>query len=138
MKIISAIFIILGIFIVCYPKICEVIAEKDECIKKYQEEISNKEKDDLKLEFEKANLYNRILSGEITGKICERYEDILNLANDGIMSYIEIPKISVKLPIYHGTQSEDMKKGVRSYRKNIISNWRKFNTLCINRTYWSC
>ena len=31
------------------------------------------------------------------------YEDLLNLANNGIMGYIEIPAINIDLPIYHGT-----------------------------------
>jgi sortase A len=30
----------------------------------------------------------------------------------GIMGYVEIPKISVMLPIYHGTKEENLKKGV--------------------------
>ena len=34
------------------------------------------------------------------------------MSEDGIMSYIEIPKIQVYLPIYHGTEEEIMKKGV--------------------------
>ncbi|MER2142620.1 MAG: class C sortase [Eubacteriales bacterium] len=31
------------------------------------------------------------------------YETLLNLTGSGIMGYIEIPKISCSLPIYHGT-----------------------------------
>lgn len=31
------------------------------------------------------------------------YEQILNMSGDGIMGFIEIPTIDVKLPIYHGT-----------------------------------
>ena len=33
----------------------------------------------------------------------EDYENLLNLAGDGIMGYIEIPSIRCSLPIYHGT-----------------------------------
>ena len=117
LEIISIILIVLGLSIIFEPKICKIITEKNqsECIKKHQEEISYIENDDLNKEFEKAKLYNDILSGEIIGKVCEKYDEILNLSKDGIMSYIEIPKISVNLPIYHGTQSEEMKKGVRPY-----------------------
>ena len=34
----------------------------------------------------------------------ERYEALLNVSGNGIMGYIEIPKINVSLPIYHGTE----------------------------------
>ena len=34
----------------------------------------------------------------------ERYEKLLNVSGDGIMAYIEIPKIGCRLPIYHGTK----------------------------------
>ena len=42
----------------------------------------------------------------------EDYEDLLNLAGDGIMGYIEIPMIQVNLPIYHGTDSKTLDIGV--------------------------
>ena len=33
----------------------------------------------------------------------EKYEQLLNVGDNGIMGYIEIPSIDVTLPIYHGT-----------------------------------
>ena len=39
------------------------------------------------------------------------FEDLLNLANNGIMGYIEIPTINIDLPIYHGTTGAAMEKG---------------------------
>ena len=42
----------------------------------------------------------------------EDYENLLNLAGDGIMGYIEIPMIQVNLPIYHGTDSKTLDIGV--------------------------
>lgn len=33
----------------------------------------------------------------------EEYNSLLNVGNDGIMGYIQIPRIRVSLPIYHGT-----------------------------------
>jgi len=34
----------------------------------------------------------------------QTYESLLNIGGDGIMGYIEIPKINVLLPVYHGTR----------------------------------
>jgi len=40
------------------------------------------------------------------------YHSILNIRGDGMMGYIRIPAISVKLPIYHGTGEDILEKGV--------------------------
>ena len=40
------------------------------------------------------------------------YEEVLNVANNGIMGYIEIPKINVSLVIYHGTDEKLLQKGI--------------------------
>ncbi len=40
------------------------------------------------------------------------YEDTLNVVNNGMMGYIEIPKISVSLVIYHTIEEEILQKGI--------------------------
>ena len=40
------------------------------------------------------------------------YDSQLNIAGDSIMGYVEIPKIQVLLPIYHGTKGETLERGV--------------------------
>ena len=42
----------------------------------------------------------------------ENYDNQLNIAGSGIMGYVEIPKIQVNLPIYHGTDAEVLDRGV--------------------------
>lgn len=42
----------------------------------------------------------------------EDYENQLDIAGNGIMGYVEIPKIQVHLPIYHGTDAEVLDRGV--------------------------
>lgn len=42
----------------------------------------------------------------------EPYADLLNTDGGGLMGYIDIPKIDVNLPIYHGTTSEVLAGGV--------------------------
>ncbi len=39
-----------------------------------------------------------------------KYLSCLNLTGDGMMGYIQIPKISVKIPIYHTTSEEVLQK----------------------------
>ncbi len=78
------------------------------------EKISEK---DLGLERERAAEYNRKLSrsgimGELTQEQEAEYEQLLNTDGTGIMGYLEIPAISVNLPIYHGTSDEALARGV--------------------------
>ncbi len=70
------------------------------------ESLSPKDYSDI---IEQAESYNDALSqlnfplsdyDQIDG-----YKDCLNAGNDGIMGYIDIDKIQVKLPIYHGTSA---------------------------------
>ena len=67
--------------------------------------------------FKKAEAYNQALS-EQTDRIMfqakkdKEYESILNLGGDGIMGYIEIPKIQINIPIYHYTSDDVLEKGI--------------------------
>ena len=45
-------------------------------------------------------------------KNADSYGALLNMTSDGVMGYLEIPSISVNLPIYHGTDAEILERGV--------------------------
>ena len=51
-------------------------------------------------------------SNEALLNAVEQYSELLNLAGDGIMGYVEIPTIGVNLPIYHGTNNSTLERGV--------------------------
>jgi len=61
--------------------------------------------------------YNNNLSELVNGfsydtdSVIDGYDDILNF-DDGLIGYIDIPKINVKLPIYHGDTDKVLEKGV--------------------------
>ena len=40
------------------------------------------------------------------------YETLLNVAGDSIMGYVQIPRINVSLPIYHGTGRDSLDRGI--------------------------
>lgn len=113
----SIIIILFGIILIGYPKISEKIVEKNqiESVKKYDEDILNSEENIKNEEYKKAEKYNQMINGELLNNKELDYNNILNISKNGIMSYINIPKISVNLPIYHGTENEQMKSGVRAY-----------------------
>ena len=111
-SVIAIILIIIGIVILLYPKISNYIEKKNqiEFIKEYKENISKMEITTKDEEYQKAEKYNEYLNG-LENKNSD-YEEILNISENGIMAYIEIPKISVYLPIYHGTKEDILKKGI--------------------------
>lgn len=121
--IIAIIFIIVGTGIFLYPSISNYFAEKNhvEAIRNYDKMVVKIGEDSLKKEKEKAQTYNENLSGDpvhdpfVLGSgyaLPENYKEVLNISGDGIMGYIQIPKILVDLPIYHGTSEEVLEKGV--------------------------
>lgn len=121
--IIALIFIIVGGCIFLYPNVSNYFAEKNqtEAIREYSEAVSNFDQEKIDEELQKAQTYNENLSGEpvhdpfVEGSgyaMPKNYKEVLNIAEDGVMAYVEIPKISVYLPIYHGTSSEVLEKGV--------------------------
>lgn len=121
--IIAAIFII-GLSLLLYPTIANKwnTYRQSQLISNYDDTVSQMEKDgeiDYKAEWKKAQDYNNALvpmilpdSFAVADAKEERdtaYESCLNITGDGIMGTVEIPKIDVKLPIYHYTTEEVLK-----------------------------
>ena len=107
-----------------YPDISNYVNQKyaSGIFTAYQEVIAQTDNTVLVREWEKAIAYNQTLiprtntDGNYTQEALlsasEEYDSMLNLNGDGIMGYIEIPKINVHLPIYHGTGDSSLSKGV--------------------------
>lgn len=103
-----------------YPVISNYVNRKyaSEIYTAYQEAIAQTDDTMLEQERDRAAAYNQaLISGngftqDALQSASESYDSILNLAGDGIMGYVEIPKISVRLPIYHGTGDSVLRKGV--------------------------
>lgn len=121
--IMAIILILVGSAVFLYPNISNYLAKKNQvtAIRTYEENVVELEEEDLSEELEAATTYNQSLSGEPlhdpfvanSGYILpDNYKQVLNITEDGIMAYIKIPKISVYLPIYHGTTSDILEKGV--------------------------
>ena len=108
--IILVIVLILGVMILLYPTVSDYwnSFHQSRAIASYLEQIENIDPVDYEKEWARAEQYNRELSGKpnrfmLSEEEYAEYETMLNLTGSGIMGYIEIPKISCSLPIYHGT-----------------------------------
>lgn len=111
--------ILLGAGAAAYPLIASINNEHTQSLvqTEYEEKLQQLDTSEIDEALKKAHEYNKTISTvqiEDIDKIKESlppYEDLLNLANNGIMGYIEIPAINIDLPIYHGTTGAAMEKG---------------------------
>lgn len=83
----------------------------------YEKQMESMEDAELAAALEAANAYNAALrpvryTKAALDAAAVGYDDLLNLYGNGIMAYVEIPKIHVNLPIYHGTTTEVLEKGI--------------------------
>lgn len=129
-KIVSYILIgvifLAGLSIMLYPTISNYVNQytQNQVMTKYDGVVAKASKQDLDKHWEEAHSYNEELAqgnaplGDAFGRdeagteVDSRYESILNLAGNGVMGTVEIPKIKVKLPIYHGTKEAVLQVGI--------------------------
>ena len=122
--VLAAILFLLSLGLTLYPVISNFINQKyaSEIHTAYQEVIEQTDNTELLKARELAVSYNRAItpgstteeaySQEALLAASEDYDSQLNIGADGIMGYVEIPKISVNLPIYHGTGNDSLDRGV--------------------------
>ena len=113
------IVILLGAGAAAYPLIASINNEHTQSLVQtdYEEKLQQLDTSEIDAALAAAREYNKTISTvqiEDVDKIkadLPPYEDLLNLANNGIMGYIMIPAINIDLPIYHGTTGAAMEKG---------------------------
>ena len=124
-KIVIILIFLAGLSLLLYPFIANQWNNhrQKQLIGNYESVISDKEAAgniDYAAEMKKAEAYNDALLPSIlpdsfavadaSTETDSSYEDSLNIAGDGMMGIVEIPKIAIKLPIYHGTGDEVLQK----------------------------
>lgn len=113
---------VLALGIVVYPLVSNFCSEKYRSLveTKYTKAVEKLDDTEIIAAKEVAQAYNATLSivtdnaysREALAQAAESYDELLNVRGDGIMGYVEIPKISVNLPIYHGTGESSLSRGV--------------------------
>ncbi|MCI6948916.1 MAG: class C sortase [Oribacterium sp.] len=121
-RIIATILIILlflaGLGIVLYPYVSEYVNAKhaSRVVVNYDDAVKEITPEDFSQYFEVAEEYNERLRQNPNpfseDSRTEGYETALNVDGSGMMGYLEIPKISVKLPFYHGTSGAVLNEAV--------------------------
>ncbi len=121
-KILKKISFLIGLILCLYPLVSGIVQQQAQkgVVATYQQMIESSSTSSIEDTLTKANEYNEALfrsktsvlsSEEINILSEENYNQTLDMGN-GIMGSIEIPKISVNLPIYHGTSDEVLSVGV--------------------------
>ncbi|OUN94536.1 class C sortase [Blautia sp. An46] len=122
--IIFGLMFLIGFGILVYPTVADQwnTYRQSRLISSYENRIQEMEPEDFTAEWEKARAFNDTLTQnsiyeDVFGEEDQELEDtdywqILNVGGDGVMGYLSIPKINIKLSIYHGTSDEVLQTGV--------------------------
>jgi len=108
---ILVLMLIIGLSLLLYPSFADYWNSftQSRAIVSYAEQLQNMDEDQFADLWAEAHAYNASLLERynvflLTEEQQAQYPTLLNIGNDGIMGYIEIPKIGVTLPLYHGTE----------------------------------
>lgn len=114
--------IVVGLGIILYPLISNQLSKMNyqKVIDNYQNTVHQKKNSQNEQFINEARAYNHALTSTNIVDVFQNpksessneYLSILNINNNGMMGYISIPKIDVRIPIYHGTSSDILQKGV--------------------------
>ncbi len=108
--ILLVLILLTGVSLLLYPTVSDYwnSFHQSQAIASYVEAVAEIDNTDYEKMWQEAVAYNEKLKDNSgrwtpTDEELEEYERLLNVSDTGIMGYIEIPKINVSLPIYHGT-----------------------------------
>ncbi|HJC09925.1 MAG TPA: class C sortase [Candidatus Blautia merdigallinarum] len=122
--ILFGILFLIGFGILIYPTAADQwnTYRQSRLISSYEAAVEKMEPEDFSLQWEKARAFNDSFSinniyGDIFGSEEQELTDtaywqVLNVGGDGVMGYLSIPKIHVRLSIYHGVEEEVLQTGV--------------------------
>ena len=109
-NIILCLVILIGIGLLSYPTVSDWwnSFHQTRAVASYAAAVSQMKTEDYDRLFAEADDYNRKLAGtgmkwSMTDEEIQEYNNVLDISDNGIMGYIDIPRIRQTLPIYHGT-----------------------------------
>lgn len=108
--------------VLLYPTISDYLSRihSSQVIQSYEKSVIGLDQETKDTMLKDAQTYNSSLIGKeelydpfmSIEKVDKYYMSLLNSNGDGVMGYIQIPRIDVKLPIYHTTSEKVLQKGV--------------------------
>lgn len=122
--ILAAIAFLLALGLTLYPLISDWYVTRHESVlqTEYLEQLKQTDDSVLAAALEAAVKYNEaimpgareedVFSGAALSVAAEGYGELLNITGNGLMGYVEIPKLGLTLPVYHGTAADTLDRGV--------------------------
>lgn len=104
-----------GLSLFLYPTLSDLYNDylNKKLIGEYEDAFASIDQETYEKAMQDAEAYNENFNNQ--DKLEElglTYENVLNVANNGVMGYIEIPKISVSLVIYHSIEEDLLQNGI--------------------------
>ena len=115
---------LIGFGILAYPTVSNKwnTYRQSRLISNYEQAVSDMQPEDYTKEWEAArefdstlvqnNIYGDVFGSDDVDMKDTDYWKVLNVAGDGVMGYLSIPKINIKLAIYHGTAEDVLQTGI--------------------------
>lgn len=108
-----------GLGLILYPTVADYWnkVHSARVISSYNEDLSKLGKDEYEGILEAARAYNRKiaqtgLKWQLTDAEKQEYNSTLKIGDSSIMGTVDIPRINVSLPIYHGTNEAELQIGI--------------------------
>ena len=123
-NILFGILFLIGFGILIYPTVSNQwnTYRQNQLISSYENQVSDLTEEDFTDQWKKAEAFNSALTqnnlyGDAFGEDDKdirttEYWKVLNVAGDGVMGYLSVPKINIKLAVYHGTADDVLQTGV--------------------------
>lgn len=115
---------LIGFGILAYPTVSNQwnTYRQSRLISNYEQVVSDMQPEDYTKEWEAArefdstlvqnNIYGDVFGSDDVDMKDTDYWKVLNVAGDGVMGYLSIPKINIKLAIYHGPAEDVLQTGI--------------------------
>ncbi len=117
--IIGIVLLLTGLTVLFYPVASDQMNryEQARVITDYKAAVDEMEDDKAAQMLADAEEYNKNLLSKPEGHGLsetekKEYESLLDVDGRGVMGYVEIPKIKISLPIYHGTDEKVLQKAI--------------------------
>ena len=117
--ILAVLALLASLSVMAYPVVANYLNEKYQSSvqAEYTRELASVDDGKILTAREAARAYNENLhpiryDRDAVEAAAVDYNGLLDLTGTGIMGYVEIPKIDVNLPIYHGTEETELRKGI--------------------------
>ena len=116
--ILTAVFVV-GLAVLLYPTVSDYVnsLHRSRVIAAYNESVVEIDDERYEAMLAAARAYNEALPEKsnryaLSEADAAEYAALLDVSGNGVMGYLEIPAIRVKLPIYHGTGESTLQAGI--------------------------